>query len=105
MFIQIIDAGALPVFLNMLKSENEEDQAMTARAIWTLAFDKDVLQSITQYEEMMPTLEKLKDSPNKDVQKNVNGALFVLKGENDVSNREYKFVTGKGNNAVYKSGT
>ncbi|KAJ8311371.1 hypothetical protein KUTeg_010726 [Tegillarca granosa] len=86
----IIDAGALPVFLNMLKSDNEEDQAMTARAIWTLAFDKDVLQSITQYEEMMPTLEKLKDSPNKDVQKNVSGALFVLKGENDVSNRKYK---------------
>jgi hypothetical protein len=38
---------------------------------------------------MMPTLEKLTASPDKNVEKNAKGALFVLKGENDVKNRKY----------------
>jgi hypothetical protein len=87
---QLIDAGALPVLLQMLKGEHSEEQAITATAIWTLSFDKEVLQQIVEFPEMLESLEKLKSSQDKEVSKNVNGALFVLKGENDVSKRKYK---------------
>lgn len=85
---QIVDAGALPVFLTMLKGSHKEEQANAARAIWTLSFDKEVCQQIVEFPEMMETLEALKTSQDKEVVKNVNGALFVLKGENDVSKRK-----------------
>lgn len=62
---------------------------MTARVIWTLSFDKDVCKAIVEFEDMMPTLEQLKGSKNKDLEKNVKGALFVLTGQNEVSNRKY----------------
>lgn len=86
--LQIVDAGALPVFLTMLKGSHKEEQANAARAIWTLSFDKEVCQQIVEFPEMMETLESLKTSQDKEVVKNVNGALFVLKGENDVSKRK-----------------
>lgn len=86
--LQIVDAGALPVFLTMLKGSHKEEQANAARAIWTLSFDKEVCQQIVEFPEMMETLEALKTSQDKEVVKNVNGALFVLKGENDVSKRK-----------------
>ncbi|KAJ8311374.1 hypothetical protein KUTeg_010729 [Tegillarca granosa] len=70
------------------KGKNEEDKSMAARVIWTLSFDKEVCKAIVEFKDMMPTLEKLKDSTNKDVEKNVKGALFVLTGQNDVSNRK-----------------
>ncbi|KAJ8311372.1 hypothetical protein KUTeg_010727 [Tegillarca granosa] len=69
------------------KGKNEEDKSMAARVIWTLSFDKEVCKAIVEFKDMMPTLEKLKDSTNKDVEKNVKGALFVLTGQNDVSNQ------------------
>lgn len=87
-WLQIVDAGALPVFLTMLKGSHKEEQANAARAIWTLSFDKEVCQQIVEFPEMMETLESLKTSQDKEVVKNVNGALFVLKGENDVSKRK-----------------
>lgn len=86
--LQIVDAGALPVFLTMLKGSHKEEQSNAARAIWTLSFDKEVCQQIVEFPEMMETLEALKTSQDKEVVKNVNGALFVLKGENDVSKRK-----------------
>ena len=88
-FLQIVDAGALPIFLDMLKGDHVEEQAITARALWTLSFDKDVCQQIIEFPEMMERLETLRSSGDKEVAKNVNGALFVLKGENDVSKRKF----------------
>ncbi|CAC5411830.1 unnamed protein product [Mytilus coruscus] len=84
---KIIDAGALPLLLKMLKQENIEEQAVASKALWTLSFDKDVVQKIRDFEDVMPTLEKLSGSQDKNVEKNCKGALFVLKGENDVKNR------------------
>lgn len=93
---KIVDAGALPVFLTMLKGSHKEEQANAARAIWTLSFDKEVCQQIVEFPEMMETLESLKTSQDKEVVKNVNGALFVLKGENDVSKRPKSAKKNKG---------
>ncbi|CAG2223110.1 unnamed protein product [Mytilus edulis] len=84
---KIVDAGALPLLLRMLKQENIEEQAVASKALWTLSFDKDVAQKIRDFEDLMPTLEKLSNSQDKNVEKNCKGALFVLKGENDVKNR------------------
>ncbi|XP_048750552.1 uncharacterized protein LOC125662391 isoform X2 [Ostrea edulis] len=93
---KIIDAGALPVLLQMLKGEHSEEQAITSRAIWTLSFDKEVCQQIVEFPEMLERLESLKSSQDKEVLKNVNGALFVLKGENDVSKRPKSAKKNKG---------
>ena len=95
-FLQIVDAGALPIFLDMLKGDHVEEQAITARALWTLSFDKDVCQQIIEFPEMMERLETLRSSVDKEVAKNVNGALFVLKGENDVSKRKFYSSYGRG---------
>ncbi|XP_063437070.1 uncharacterized protein LOC134718461 [Mytilus trossulus] len=84
---KIVDAGALPLLLRMLKQDNIEEQAVASKALWTLSFDKDVAQKIRDFEDLMPTLEKLSNSQDKNVEKNCKGALFVLKGENDVKNR------------------
>nr|XP_022304912.1 uncharacterized protein LOC111111976 isoform X2 [Crassostrea virginica] len=93
---KIVDAGALPIFLDMLKGDHVEEQAITARALWTLSFDKDVCQQIIEFPEMMERLEALRSSGDKEVTKNVNGALFVLKGENDVSKRPKSAKKNKG---------
>ncbi|XP_033724963.1 uncharacterized protein LOC117314961 isoform X1 [Pecten maximus] len=93
---KIVEAGALPIFMKMLKSESVEEHAVTARALWTLSFDKDVCQQIVEYPDMMTSIEKLRESSDSDVRKNVNGALFVLKGENDVSKRPRSGKKNKG---------
>ncbi|XP_069101949.1 uncharacterized protein [Argopecten irradians] len=93
---KIIDAGALPIFMKMLTGESDEEKAATARALWTLSFDKEVCQKIVEYPDLMTTLDKLRDSSDSDVRKNVNGALFVLKGENDVSKRPRSGKKNKG---------
>lgn len=69
----------------MLKSDDEEERATTARAIWTLAFNEDVCQKITQCTDMMDTLRALKYSKDEDVKRNVKGALFALEKSNFVS--------------------
>lgn len=73
----------------MLKRDSIDEQTVATKAVWTLSFDKDVAQKIREFEDLMPTLEKLTGSPDKNVEKNAKGALFVLKGENDVKNRKY----------------
>ncbi|XP_060073449.1 uncharacterized protein LOC132553238 [Ylistrum balloti] len=93
---KIIEAGALPIFMKMLKSDSDEEHVVTARAIWTLSFDKDVCQQIVDHPDMMTSLEKLRESGDSEVRKNVNGALFVLKGENDVSKRPKSGRKNKG---------
>lgn len=69
----------------MLKSGDDNEKATTAGAIWTLTFNKDVCQKVTQCTDMMDTLRKLKYSNNEEVKRNVEGALFVLEGSNFVS--------------------
>ena len=87
---QIIEEGAIPLFMKMLLHDDPREHSVTARCIWTLSFDKGVRQKLIDYESLVPTLEKLADSSEKDVHKNASGALWILKGEIDpTSEREF----------------
>lgn len=71
----------------MLKEKFVKEQAITAKVIWLLSFEKDVREKIKSFEGMMESLEDLKKSQDEKVGEYVNGALFVLKEQNDVSKR------------------
>lgn len=77
----------MPVFLKILKDKFVKEQAITAKVIWLLSFEKDVREKIKSFKGMMEILEDLKTSEDEKVGKYVNGALFVLKEQNDVSKR------------------
>ena len=88
---QIIEEGALALFLKMLQHDDVREQSSAARIIWTLSFDKDVRQKINDFPELVPTLEKLTESTNKSLQTNTTGALWVIRGDNDVSKESSKY--------------
>ncbi|KAL5019742.1 hypothetical protein ScPMuIL_002634 [Solemya velum] len=83
--MKIIEENALPIFLRMLQHDDVREHTTTARAIWTLSFDKHVRDQIIEFPEIVPNLEKLQESTNKNVQTNANGALWIINGENDAS--------------------
>jgi len=88
---QIIEENSIPLFLKMLQQDNVREQSSAARVIWTLAFDKDVRPKILENVEIMAALQKLSESTNKSVQNNAGGALWVLKGENEISRETSKY--------------
>ncbi|XP_025080765.1 uncharacterized protein LOC112556198 isoform X2 [Pomacea canaliculata] len=81
--IQVVEAGALPVFLRMLQHDDPKEQSSTAHCIWTLSFDKTVRQKIIEHEGLVAALENLSKNENSEVRKNCLGALWMIKGEND----------------------
>lgn len=82
-FPQVVEAGALPVFLRMLQHDDPKEQSSTAHCIWTLSFDKTVRQKIIEHEGLVAALENLSKNENSEVRKNCLGALWMIKGEND----------------------
>ena len=94
----------------MLKHSDQKEQATAAECIWTLSFDKNVRQAILEFPDLVPALEELASSttpppsasPSSSsvdtagagsspslasiVRKNVQGALWLIKGDNDPSN-------------------
>ncbi|XP_041356433.1 uncharacterized protein LOC121373745 [Gigantopelta aegis] len=87
---RIIDEGAIPLFMKMLLHDDPREHSVTARCIWTLSFDKGVKQKFIDYQNLVPTLEKLADSSDKEVHKNASGALWILKGEIDPTSERPK---------------
>lgn len=87
--MRIVEEGAVPLFLLMLQHEDVREQSSAGRIIWTLSFDKEVRHKLIENTDLISTLEKLTESTNKSVQQNANGALWIIKGENDIS-RESK---------------
>ena len=75
----------------MLQHDDVREQSSAARIIWTLSFDKDVRQKINEFPELVPTLGKLTESTNKSLQTNTMGALWVIRGDNDVSKETSKY--------------
>lgn len=100
--MKIIEEGALPLFLKMLQHDDVREQSSAARIIWTLSFDKDVRQKIHEFPELVPTLEKLTESTNKSLQTNTTGALWVIRGDNDVS-KESRPKSAKSKSHVFLS--
>lgn len=80
---QIIEEGALEDFVQMLHFTDLREQANTAECLWTLTFDKTVRQTIIDFPDLVPALEELKNSENPLVKNNVQGALWMIRGEND----------------------
>ncbi|PVD36234.1 hypothetical protein C0Q70_03212 [Pomacea canaliculata] len=96
--IQVVEAGALPVFLRMLQHDDPKEQSSTAHCIWTLSFDKTVRQKIIEHEGLVAALENLSKNENSEVRKNCLGALWMIKGENDpatTTKAEYTFQQRK----------
>ncbi|XP_055872747.1 uncharacterized protein LOC106059484 isoform X3 [Biomphalaria glabrata] len=80
---KIIEEGALSDFTQMLRHTDPREQSSAAECLWTLAFDKTVRQTIVESPDLVPALEELKNSENSLVKNNVQGALWMIKGEND----------------------
>ena len=78
MYFQILDEGALPMFLEVLKLELLEEQALTSRILWTMSFDGYVAKEIKSNKILMEKLQSLSQSGDKAVNMNVRGLLYTL---------------------------
>ncbi len=73
----------------MLEYTDEDEQSAAARTVWLLCFEKSVRPKIRSEPHMIENLEKLESSPNSQVRKMANGALWTLKEE-----QHTKTITG-----------
>ncbi|BFZ25773.1 hypothetical protein BsWGS_28812 [Bradybaena similaris] len=94
---KIIEDGALDCFLLMLQSLDPREQALCAECVWLLSFDKYVRQTVTDFPDFMNAIENLKDSENQVLRRNICGALWLIKGENDT------YASGLRLQNIYKS--
>lgn len=75
---QIVDGGALPLFVKMMEHNIEEEQYAASRTTWTLAFDKNVREKIISEPGCMESLDKLALNGCDKVRKTAKGALWVI---------------------------
>ena len=76
--LQIVNANALPQFVTMLKSTDQQEQKAAAKAIWTLSFDKDARERIKEEPDCVETLEELQNCEYTSVKKQASGALWII---------------------------
>lgn len=75
---QILEAGALPIFQTILDLDKPEEQALTARVLWTMTFDDDVAKEVKSSKALLDKLEILSKSSDKAVRSNVKGLLYNI---------------------------
>ncbi|KAL9981622.1 hypothetical protein ACROYT_G010348 [Oculina patagonica] len=81
--------GAVRVLTTILKTSNDdEERASAARALWMLAFDDSNKDVIRQEEGALDTLRELHHSGNPEVQKAAAGALWEIEGKTARNNAE-----------------
>ncbi|XP_078362921.1 uncharacterized protein LOC144647053 [Oculina patagonica] len=81
--------GAVRVLTSILKTSNDdEERASAARALWMLAFDDFNKDVIRQEEGALDTLRELHHSGNPEVQKAASGALWEIEGKTARNNAE-----------------
>ncbi|CAL1539187.1 unnamed protein product, partial [Lymnaea stagnalis] len=80
---KIVEEGALSVFTDVLNSSHVLEQAACVECIWTLAFNEKARTAIIAYPGLVDAIEKLGSSEDATVRKNVEGALWVIRGNND----------------------
>ena len=74
--------GAVHVLISVLKTSNEdEEKASAARALWMLAFNDNNKEVIRQEKGALETLRQLQHSKDPEVQKAAAGALWELEGK------------------------
>ncbi|XP_076081658.1 uncharacterized protein LOC143052497 isoform X1 [Mytilus galloprovincialis] len=102
---KILEAGALPIFQTILDLDKPEEQALTARVLWTMTFDDDVAKEVKSSKALLDKLEILSKSSDKAVRSNVKGLLYNIEqrcnnkveAENQyfAEEKPSKFKTGK----------
>ena len=81
--------GAIRVLTEMLQTSNDDEEtASGARALWMLAFDDTNKDVIRQQEGTLDTLRALHHSGNPEVQKAAAGALWEIEGKKARNNAE-----------------
>ncbi|CAG2257469.1 unnamed protein product [Mytilus edulis] len=101
---KILEAGALPLFEAILNLDKPEEQALTARVLWTMTFDDDVATELKSSSNLLDRLEMLSKSSDKAVKNNVKGLLYNIER---ISKKEKKDITDKptqqkGKTLIYK---
>ncbi|XP_077993817.1 uncharacterized protein LOC144447616 [Glandiceps talaboti] len=80
----IVEAGALPLLVQLMKEGDEKEIFCAARAVWTLGFDDDNKGKIKQEPGAVERLAQLQSHDSQRIQQAVNGALWVIQGDNYV---------------------
>ncbi|XP_063437363.1 uncharacterized protein LOC134718645 isoform X2 [Mytilus trossulus] len=75
---KILEAGALPIFQTILDLDKPEEQALTARILWTMTFDDDVAKEVKSSKALLDKLEILSKSSDKAVRSNIKGLLYNI---------------------------
>ena len=83
--LQIVEAGALPIFVRMMQYTDVDEQCSAARALWSMSFDQEVKQKIVEEPQCVETLEKLANSEAAHVRKAAKGALWKLEDKAEKS--------------------
>ena len=92
--------GAIRVLTAILQTSNDDEEtASGARALWMLAFDDTNKDVIRQQEGTLDTLRALHHSANPEVQKAAAGALWEIEGKKARNNAE-KIKESTGNHVM-----
>ncbi|XP_033100617.1 uncharacterized protein LOC117104068, partial [Anneissia japonica] len=80
----VIESKGLETLKKVLSFHDNTEQVQAIKAIWSLAFDEDYSRpALIADQGILPLLEKLAKSGDKEVRKNAQGALWVVKGNTD----------------------
>ena len=75
-----VDAGILPVLVNMLNSNDVKEHFNAANTLFTLSFDTNVKDAILKEPGCMEALRKATISEDKGVAKQASGAIWKITG-------------------------
>ncbi|XP_033727094.1 uncharacterized protein LOC117316559 [Pecten maximus] len=77
----LVEQGVLPPLVKLAESEDVKEQREAVGAMWTLSFDKENQKDMVQDDEYKPvdTFIRLQHSPDKEVRKICNGALWTMR--------------------------
>ncbi|XP_071942420.1 uncharacterized protein [Antedon mediterranea] len=82
----VIDARGLETLKKILDFQDQTEQVLAIKAVWSLAFDEDYSRPIlTKNTDIILALQKLVHSPNKEVRTSAQRALWVVKGNTEVT--------------------
>ncbi|XP_077985115.1 uncharacterized protein LOC144439756 [Glandiceps talaboti] len=92
----IVEAGALPLLVQLMKEGDEKEIFCATRAVWTLGFDDDNKGKIKQEPGAVERLEQLKSHDSQRIQQAANGALWVIQGDQRFHEKKEHSFSDKG---------
>ncbi|KAJ8391656.1 hypothetical protein AAFF_G00087970 [Aldrovandia affinis] len=84
---KIYDSGAIPIFLDMMQSEDSRDRLFATKVIWQLAFNGTLREKLKDNEALMSTLEGLSKDSSKAVSNAAQGAQWVIQKQAEEKSR------------------